>query len=128
MSHYPDGEGSWLWSLRDITPVLYNLPGIYRAITNGETIFIVEGEKDADRAREELGVTATTCPMGASAWRESYTATLRGANVVLIPDNDPAGHNHMVEVGKSLSDVAASVRILTLPDLPAKGDLTAGCV
>lgn len=49
---------------------------------------------------------------------------MRGADVALIPDNDAAGRNHMLEVGKSLMGVVASVRVLTLPDLPEKGDLS----
>ena len=120
----PDGNGDWVWNLKDIEPVLYRTPELMRAITNGETVFVVEGEKDADRAYKELGVTATTCPMGAGKWRESYTEALRDARVVLIPDNDKAGRSHMFEVAGKLDGVAQSICILELPDVPEKGDLS----
>ncbi len=61
----PDGKGGWEWSLKGIEPVLYCLPDVMRAVLDGKTVFLVEGEKDADHAREELGITATTSPMGA---------------------------------------------------------------
>ena len=41
---------------------------------------MVEGEKDAD-ALTALGLTATCNPMGAGKWRDSYTATLAGADL-----------------------------------------------
>jgi uncharacterized protein DUF3631 len=48
---------------------------------------------------------------------------LRGADVVLIPDNDEAGHKHMHEVGAALTGVAKRLRVLVLPGLPPKGDI-----
>lgn len=119
----PDGKGGWVWNLKGIEPVLYRLPEVLEARLKGETIYILEGEKDCDRAREELGITATTCPMGASKWRDSYTHTLAGADVVLVPDNDEAGRKHVLKVAEKLRVVAANVRILELPGLPEKGDL-----
>jgi DNA polymerase-1 len=120
----PDDEGGWLWGLGGIEPVLYNLPRIYRALLDGETIYVLEGEKDCNRAWEELGITATTCSMGAQKWRESYTHVLAGANLILVPDNDEVGRKHVLEVAESLLGVAASVKVLDLPDLPGKGDLS----
>ncbi len=120
----PNGKGGWTWNLEGVDPVLYQLPEMMEAVRAGETIFVCEGEKDADNARERLGVIATTCPMGAKKWRESYTQTLRGADVVVIRDNDPAGRGHVLKVAESLAGVARSVKILELPDLPPKGDLT----
>jgi DNA polymerase I-like protein with 3'-5' exonuclease and polymerase domains len=120
----PDGEGSWIWGLGGIEPVLYNLPRIYRALLDGDTIYVLEGEKDCNRAWEELGVTATTCSMGAQKWRESYTHVLAGANVIVVPDNDEPGGDHAEMVATELFPFAASVKILKLPDLPEKGDLS----
>ena len=42
-----------------------------------QTIFVAEGEKDADNLRA-LGFTATTNPLGAEKWRDEYSETLRG--------------------------------------------------
>ncbi len=120
----PDGSGGWQWNLQGIEPVLYHLPEVLEARLKGKTIYLLEGEKDCDRAREELGITATTCSMGAQKWRDSYTYTLAGADVILVPDNDEAGRKHVLTVAEKLEPVAASVKILELPNLPAKGDLS----
>lgn len=116
----PDGNGRWIWGLNGQSPILYRLPELLKA----ETVLIVEGEKDADTA-VGLGFCATTAPMGAaSTWRPEFSEHLRGKNVVLIPDNDSAGREHMQKVAKSLNGIAASIKWLDLPDLPQKGDLT----
>jgi hypothetical protein len=86
-------------------------------------IIVVEGEKDAD-AVASLGLCATTSPMGAKKWKDIYNESLWGKHVVLIPDNDNEGREHMVQVAASLNGTAASLRILELPDLPSKGDFS----
>jgi hypothetical protein len=48
---------------------------------------------------------------------------LRGRHVVILPDNDEPGRKHSEQVASSLHNIAASVRIVTLPDLPPKGDV-----
>jgi DNA polymerase I len=120
----PDGNGGWEWNLKGVEPVLYSLPSVLEARLKGETIYVLEGEKDVDRARKELGITATTCAMGAGKWRDSYSYTLAGADVVLIPDNDEAGRKHVLKVAENLLGVAKSVKILDLPDLSENGDLS----
>src|SRR4249919_950852 len=55
----PDGNGGWVWNLRGVDRVLYHLPAVQAAIDAGDTIWIAEGEKDADALRAQ-GVTATT--------------------------------------------------------------------
>jgi hypothetical protein len=77
----PDGNGGWIWSLGGTRRVLYRLPRLRSAIERAETIYIVEGEKDAD-ALGEFGLTATTNAGGANKWRLEYAETLRGADVV----------------------------------------------
>jgi hypothetical protein len=110
----PDGKGDYIWNLKRIEPVLYHLPAIPKAIDYGDTIFVVEGEKDTDTLWEH-GLVATTSPMGAGKWRDSYSETLRGGNAVIIPDNDRAGIAHAHKVAQSLQGKAARIRILTLP-------------
>jgi putative DNA primase/helicase len=119
----PNGNGGWEWSLKGVDTVLYRLPEVAKAIKDGRPIFVFEGEKDADKAREELGVTSTTNPMGAGKWQESYTHTLRGAEVVLVPDNDEAGRKHAEQVAAQLAPVAASVKLVELPGVGPGGDL-----
>lgn len=121
----PDGAGGWLWKMKGVERVLYRLPSVLGAVEAGQTVYVVEGEKGAD-ALASLGVTATCSPGGACKWRDSFAPTLAGADVVLVPDNDEPGRNHVAMVAKSLRHFvhrAASVRVLTLPDLPEKGDV-----
>lgn len=115
----PDGKGGWFWNLKGIDRVLYRLPEVLKA----DEVIIVEGERDADNLAS-LGFTATTCPMGAGKWRDEYNYALKGKGVVLIPDNDNEGREHMAGVGASLKGVAKSLKWIDLPDLPSKGDVS----
>ena len=44
--------------------------------------------------------------------------------VVIIPDNDGAGKKHAEQVANSLYGIAAEIRIIELPDVPDKGDVS----
>ena len=118
----PDGKGGWLWKLGDVRRVPYRLPEIITA-PRDQTVFVVEGEKDADRLAEE-NILATTCAMGAGKWRPEYNEVLAGRPVVILPDNDEPGREHAAQVELSLRGVAASVKVVELPGLPAKGDVS----
>lgn len=84
-------QGEWKPGLRDTRRVLYNLPGVRRAINTYAPIYLVEGEKDADNLTA-LNVVATTVPGGANAWHDHYAELLRGASEVrIISDNDEPG-------------------------------------
>ncbi|GAI23047.1 unnamed protein product, partial [marine sediment metagenome] len=99
----PDGKEGWTWGLRGIKPVIYHLPQVKEAIDKGETIFLPEGEKDADNLTSHLGVVATTGPMGAGKWRKAYAQMLTGAKeVVVIADNDSPGLRHAQTIASSL--------------------------
>src|SRR5262249_36617710 len=91
--------------------VLYRLPEVIIAIAEGRSIYVVEGEKDADNLAA-LGLVATTNPMGAGKWLQEFTETLHGADVVVIGDNDPAGRQHAEQVAAALHGVARRVRVL----------------
>jgi putative DNA primase/helicase len=111
-----------------VKPVLYNLPGILEAVKCKLPVYIAEGEKDADNLIK-LGLAATTNFDGASKspdhpkWRKEYNEYLKGADVVLIPDNDIPGKNHMAQTAKILEGTAASIKIVELP-VPAKEDVS----
>ncbi len=121
----PDGAGGWIWKTKGMPLVLYRLPSVLAAVEAGTVVYVVEGEKSAD-SLAALGVTATCSPAGAGKWRDSYSPALAGADVVLLPDNDPAGRDHVAGIATSLRRMhhrAARLRVLTLPDLPDKGDV-----
>lgn len=71
--------------------ILYNLPAVQAAIADGDEIWLVEGEKDAD-ALKTLGVTATSSMNGVDDWGPAYAEALDGARaIVIVADNDPSG-------------------------------------
>lgn len=118
----PDGKGGWLWSVKDVRRVPYRLPGLLAADPN-DFVFVVEGEKDADRLTA-LGLVATCNAGGGGKWLAEYSGHFTGRRVVVLPDNDDPGRVHAAQVCGSLHGVAAEVRMLALPGLPDKGDVS----
>lgn len=108
-------NGQWVWSLKGVERVLYNLPGILKA----DRVLLLEGEKDCDNAIA-LGYPATTAPMGAGKWQQSFNSVLFGREVVLVPDCDPVGMKHMIDVGRQLQD-KATVKWFEYPGKTSKG-------
>lgn len=117
----PGPSGKWTWNLDGVRRVLYRLADLVSR--PGETVFVVEGEKDVDRLRE-LELFATTNPMGAGKWRDEYKESLRDRDVAIIPDSDEAGKKHAQDVALSLHGVARTVKILELQGLDEKGDVS----
>jgi hypothetical protein len=111
----PDGKGGWTYKLEDTPKVLYNLPAVLEAKANGDPIFLVEGEKDAD-ALIALGACATTMPGGAGKWLDIHTEALAGAVVDIIADNDEPGRRHAHLVYRLLSEAACDVAIWQCPN------------
>ena len=111
----PDGKGGWIWKLGSTPRVLYRLDELCAADPDS-WICIVEGEKDADNL-VALGLTATTCPMGAGKWhRLADDSVLHSRRVAIIPDNDAPGRKHAEAVARALHNRASDLRIVTLPD------------
>ena len=117
-----DKPGKWIWDTEGVPPLIYGLPDVIKAIGKGLVIGVVEGE-----AKTALlwswSVPATCCLGGAEKWRPEHSAQLRGADVLLLPDNDEPGYRHVQAVGASLNGIAERVRVLVLPGLPPKGDI-----
>jgi hypothetical protein len=119
----PDGNGGWINNLQGVEPVLYRLPQVMEAAITGQSVIIVEGEKDADRLAA-AGWCATTNPQGAGKWARRYSKVLAGVNVAVIADNDGAGRAHAQQVAVMLHGTAKSVRVVELPGLPEHGDVS----
>jgi len=120
----PDGKGAWIWNMKDTTYYPYRLPRLLKAIENGEIIYIVEGEKDVDNLFK-IGLTATCNHGGAGKWRKCHTKHFRsGTRVAILPDNDEPGLKHAEEVARQLINQGCKVKIIKLPDIPAKGDVS----
>ena len=119
----PTANGGWEWrGLPEPNRPLYRLPDVLAAVERGQTIYIVEGEKHADRLARD-GLVATTNPGGAEKFLPHHAETLAGANVVILPDNDEPGRKHGRQVAALLAGKAAEIKLLELDGLPPKGDV-----
>ena len=124
-----DGKGGYVNNTTGVRKVPYKLPELIAAPLD-EWVFVVEGEKDAERIIKEgpHGTVATTNPGGAGKWCESYNEFFRERYVAIVQDNDEPGRKHSLMVADSVGDVAKTVKIIDLrkayPQLPAKGDVS----
>jgi len=115
----PDGKGGWIWKLEDTRRVLYQLPEVIK----DDMVFICEGEKDCD-VLTSFGLTGTTNPGGAGKWKDEYSEFLKDKTVIILPENDDPGRAHGDDVAKNLQGKAKSTKIVKLPGLPEKGDIS----
>ena len=115
-------RSGWVWNLKDTPLYPYNLVELLK-LPLQKSIIIVEGEKDVIRLAK-IGVVATTNSSGAGKWRPEFAKYFKGRTVIIIPDNDPAGHNHAVDIWESLDNVASRIKIVHLPGLGQKQDMS----
>ena len=119
-----DGNGKWKWGTKGIRRVLYKLP----EIKSEEDLFYVEGEKDVEGIFS-LGLCATTNPGGAGKLAKLQAEhrilnPLKGKSVFILPDNDEAGRKHAEQAAELLYKIAKEARIVPLPGLSDKGDVS----
>lgn len=91
--------------------VPYRLPDVLAAVKRGAPVYVVDGEKDADRLSAE-GVAATCSPYGMARWRPEFSEYLRGASVVIVADRDEPGYRAATKLAASLDGIARSVRVV----------------
>ncbi|AFZ15736.1 hypothetical protein Cri9333_4981 (plasmid) [Crinalium epipsammum PCC 9333] len=84
---------------------IYKYQQVRSAIANGQPIFMVEGEGVAD-ALWELGIAATTTLGGSKKYRTygDYSQDLVGASLVISPDRDECGLEHMEDINQDFPD------------------------
>jgi hypothetical protein len=104
--HVDPESGVWVYNLTDVRRVLYHLPEVLYAVGQGMTVYVCEGEKDADAIRS-LGLPATCNPLGAGKWRDEFSQLLRGTKVVIVAHRDEPGRNHADRVRNSLISAGA---------------------
>jgi AAA domain len=112
--------GGYSYKLGDVQPVLYRLPELLKF--QDATTFFCEGEKDADRVAS-LDLTAMTIS-GSSKWTPELAEPLRGRDVIILRDADEPGAEKAEKAAQALHGVAATLRLVLLPGLPDKGDVS----
>ena len=114
----PDGRGGW-----------YNDAGerrvLYRSADRNKvahsTVWITEGEKDADRLAG-LNLTATTAASG--KWTEEMARQLAGYDCLILEDNDEPGRKKAAKLAELLSRHAGATKIIRVPGLAEGEDVS----
>ena len=91
--------------------VLYQLPSFAYARESGALVYVVEGEKDADRLIS-LGFVATCNVTGAGAWLPHYSESLKDCHVCVIADNDRVGREHARAVAAATRPFALTLSVM----------------
>ena len=129
---YPDGRKSAIWyrhengtykkGLNGIEPPLYDIQDVVKEL---DTVYVVEGEKDAETIKK-MGYTATTLPKG--KWIKDYEKYLQNKNIVVIRDIDEAGEKKANEVINGVLPIAKTVKKINpatmCEGLPSNGDIS----
>ena len=120
VSHWKNS--AWVNGKGSESMPLYNL----RGIQGQQTVYVVEGEACAE-ALISHGWPATTTPGGARNCRPEHADQLKAAgvaNVVMLPDADPAGDEHDQKFARLCTAVGLhQLKIVAIPNLPPKGDV-----
>jgi hypothetical protein len=138
-----DGKGEWTKGVKGVdTSILYRADEVKEQISLGRTIAVCEGESDCD-ALWAIGIPATTSAHGAAAtrdadgnpiqykpkWYRAHSEQLRGADIVVLNDNDEPGYKHADTVCALSAGIAKTVHRLDLklhwPEIPEGGDVRA---
>jgi hypothetical protein len=116
----PDEPEKYIWNTKGIDPVPYNLKDVIKA----RRVFVCEGEKDADTLMDTFDLTTTTNAMGAKNWKPQLNQYFKGKIVEILPDNDKAGRDRGEAIAQNLTGIARVVKIIHLPGLKEKGDVS----
>ncbi|NFE96156.1 phage/plasmid primase, P4 family [Clostridium botulinum] len=106
--------------------ILYNLSNVIKGIKEDKTIYIVEGEKDANNLIKNGLIATTTSTGGGSGkekWNNSYSEYFKAAKVVILPDNDESGLKFAEQIKQSLLNYCFKVQVLIVSNT-LKGDIS----
>lgn len=122
---FKDEHGTWRSQKPGgFTPVLFRQPDVRRAVAEGVTIWVLEGEKDVQTA-EAAGLVATTNAQGAGTFPAELATIFAGADVRVVLDQDQGGAARGVELSSLLTEAGAKrVQLLLPATTVAKSDFT----
>lgn len=98
------------WQLGNVRRVPYRLPELLAGIANGDTAWIVEGERDVHAILKRHG-TVTTNSGGAGKWLPEFAGYFHDADVIVIADRDGPGEAHALHIAEILVPVVNSLTI-----------------
>ncbi|MBC8393393.1 MAG: hypothetical protein H8E17_12610 [Deltaproteobacteria bacterium] len=116
----PGNPDSFIWNMEGVIPLPYHINNVI----DNKTIYITEGEGKCDDLINNFNLPATTFHGGAGKFWPEVLPYFKGKHIILLPDNDDPGKKHMARLAGEFVKTAASVKILELPDLKPKGDVS----
>jgi Domain of unknown function (DUF927) len=109
------GKKSFYQKGRNKQELLYRLPEVVGAVSAGQEVWIVEGEKDAETLVGH-GICGTTLPDGAnSKIVAEIFEPLQGAAIRIVGDNDEPGRGYVARLVAALDGVAKSINVAYPP-------------
>lgn len=114
--------GGWSRSMKGVPRIPFQLDLLVKQ-GKDQVIALVEGEKDAINLTKH-GWFATCNSEGALNFKPELAPWFQDRHVAIFPDNDEKGREHAQKVAALLKPVAASLKIVEIPDMPAKGDVS----
>ena len=116
----PDKPDSFIWNMDGITALPYRIQNV----VENKTVYIVEGEKCADDLNNSFNLPATTFHGGAGKFWPDVLPYFKDKDIILIPDNDQTGKDHIQRLANEFQKTAASIKIVELLGLESKGDIS----
>jgi len=110
-----DAMGQPIYNLQGCRKILYHLPQVLKGIAEKQPIYLVEGEKDADKLGC-YGLIATTAPESLK-WLDPFTESLKGADLVILYDMDKTGIERKNLLCKVLYGQVKRLRVVDLPGI-----------
>lgn len=107
---------------KSLKAIYGNIEAINKAIAESKPIFIPEGEKDVDTLIKQ-GYTAFTYG-GCTDWQSDFAELVKGANIIILADNDTPGIKVAEKVLNDIQPIAKGAKIVVpMPDIP-KADIS----
>lgn len=104
-------RGGRAWKLGDVRRVPYRLPELLVGISQGDTAWIVEGERDV-HAVAKRHPTVTCNSGGAGKFLPEFAAFFTDADVTIVADRDGPGEDHATHITGILLPVVNSLVIM----------------
>lgn len=115
---YDNTGKKWVYEKKDSEVTLYNRELLHHLRTKSPDMYVwkVEGEGKCELLRKHKLVGVCN-PFGATSgkWKPEFAEFLSDLNVVIVPDLDLTGYNHLYEVAESLLPVVKSLKVVQLP-------------
>ena len=114
-SEHVNATGQTIYNLQGCRRVLYRLPEVLKGIAQNKPVYLVEGEKDADKL-DSYGLIATTAPESLK-WSDTFTESLKKADVIILYDMDKTGVERKNLLCKALYQHTKRLRVIDLPGI-----------